>query len=189
MAFSIQEWLVKPQPRLGACGLLVLLVAASLITPLSLDMYTPAVPGMARYFDTDVSLVNMTLVGYYAFFALGMLIFGPMSDKRGRRPVLLAGVGLYSVSSAACALSPTIEFLIGARIAQALGAGAISAVCTAAVKDPFQAYYREKILSVIQVLFVIGPATAPVIGAAVVAVADWRTTFWISAAIGAGASP
>lgn len=186
MAFSIQEWLVKPQPRLGACGLLVLLVAASLITPLSLDMYTPAVPGMARYFDTDVSLVNMTLVGYYAFFALGMLIFGPMSDKRGRRPVLLAGVGLYSVSSAACALSPTIEFLIGARIAQALGAGAISAVCTAAVKDSFQAYYREKILSVIQVLFVIGPATAPVIGAAVVAVADWRTTFWILAAIGAG---
>ena len=186
MAFSIENWLVKPQPRLGAGGLLILLVAASLITPLSLDMYTPAVPGMARYFDTDVSLVNMTLVGYYAFFALGMLVFGPMSDKHGRRPVLLAGVGLYSVSSAACALSPTIEFLIGARIAQALGAGAISAVCTAAVKDSFQTYHREKILSVIQVLFVVGPATAPVIGAGVVAVADWRMTFWILAAIGVG---
>lgn len=186
MAFSIENWLVKPQPKLGAGGLLVLLVASSLITPLSLDMYTPAVPGMARYFDTDVSLVNMTLVGYYAFFALGMLVFGPMSDKHGRRPVLLAGVGLYSVSSAACALSPTIEFLIGVRIAQALGAGAISAVCTAAVKDSFQAYYREKILSVIQVLFVVGPATAPVIGAGVVAVADWRMTFWILAAIGMG---
>lgn len=186
MAFSIENWLVKPQPRLGAGGLLILLVAASLITPLSLDMYTPAVPGMARYFDTDVSLVNMTLVGYYAFFALGMLVFGPMSDKHGRRSVLLAGVGLYSVSSAACALSPTIEFLIGARIAQALGAGAISAVCTAAVKDSFQTYYREKILSVIQVLFVVGPATAPVIGAGVVAVADWRMTFWILAAIGVG---
>lgn len=186
MAFSIENWLVKPQPRLGAGGLLILLVAASLITPLSLDMYTPAVPGMARYFDTDVSLVNMTLVGYYAFFALGMLVFGPMSDKHGRRPVLLAGVGLYSASSAACALSPTIEFLIGARIAQALGAGTISAVCTAAVKDSFQTYYREKILSVIQVLFVVGPATAPVIGAGVVAVADWRMTFWILAAIGVG---
>ena len=186
MAFSIENWLVKPQPKLGAGGLLVLLVASSLITPLSLDMYTPAVPGMARYFDTDVSLVNMTLVGYYAFFALGMLVFGPMSDKHGRRPVLLAGVGLYSVSSAACALSPTIEFLIGVRIAQALGAGAISAVCTAAVKDSFQAYYREKILSVTQVLFVVGPATAPVIGAGVVAVADWRMTFWILAAIGMG---
>lgn len=184
MTPSIATWLVKPQPRLGAGGLLVLLVAASLITPLSLDMYTPAVPGMASYFDTDISLVNLTLVGYYAFFAFGMLVFGPLSDKHGRRPVLLAGVGLYSLASAACALAPTIEFLIGARICQALGAGAISAVCTAAVKDSFQAYYREKILSVIQVLFVVGPATAPVIGAGVVAVADWRMTFWILAAVG-----
>ncbi|MDO4443086.1 MAG: MFS transporter [Slackia sp.] len=184
MALSIKDWLVKPQPRLGAGGLLVLLVAASLITPLSLDMYTPAVPGMAQYFHTDVSLVNLTLVGYYAFFALGMLVFGPLSDKHGRRPILLAGVGLYSLASAACALSPAIGFLIAARIAQAVGAGAISAVCTAAVKDSFQAYYREKILSVIQVLFVVGPATAPVIGAGVVAIADWRMTFWILAAVG-----
>ena len=73
MALSIRDWLVQPQPRLGAAGLIILLVASSLITPLSLDMYTPAVPGMAQYFNTDVSMVNMTLVGYYVFFALGML--------------------------------------------------------------------------------------------------------------------
>lgn len=184
MSFSIKEQLVVAQPRLGSAGLLCLLVAASLITPLSLDMYTPAVPGMASYFDTDVSLVNMTLVGYYAFFALGMLVFGPLSDKHGRRPVLLAGVSLYSAAAAACALAPSIEALIGARIAQALGAGAISAVCTAVVKDSFQARFREKVLSLIQVLFVVGPATAPVIGAGVLAVADWRATFWILAVVG-----
>lgn len=186
MGISISEWLVHPQPRLKAGGLLALLLIASLITPLSLDMYTPAVPGMATYFGTDVSMVNMTLVGYYLFFALGMLLLGPMSDKFGRRPVLLFGVGLYTAASAACALAPTIEFLIAARIAEAVGAGAISAVCTAVVKDSFQTYYREKILSIMQVLFVVGPASAPVIGAAVVTLADWRMTFWILSAVGAG---
>lgn len=185
MTRTISTWLVKPQPRLGTVGLLILLVISSVITPLSLDMYTPAVPHMAEYFGTDTGMVNMTLVGYYFFFALGMLVFGPMSDKFGRRPVLLLGIALYVAGSAACAASISIEFLIAARIVEALGAGSISAVCTAAVKDSFEVKQRERILSIIQVLFVVGPAAAPVIGAGVLAVADWRMTFWILTIVGA----
>lgn len=184
MLSKVSTWLVKPQPRLGAAGLIALLVVSSVITPLSLDMYTPAVPHMAENLDTDAGMVNLTLVGYYFFFALGMLAFGPLSDKLGRRPILLGGIALYVIGSAACAASPTIEILIAARIVQALGAGAISAVCTAAVKDSFEVKQRERILSIIQVLFVVGPAAAPVIGAGVLAIADWRMTFWILAAIG-----
>ena len=184
MALSIREWLVQPQPRLGAAGLIILLVASSLITPLSLDMYTPAVPGMAQYFNTDVSMVNMTLVGYYVFFRVRNAVLRPLERQIrqktrascGRRP-LHRRIGRMRDC-------PSIELLIAFRVIQALGAGSISAVCTAVVKDSFQTYYREKILSVIQVLFVVGPATAPVIGAGVLAVADWRATFLILSIVG-----
>ena len=131
MKSALKSWLLKPQPRLRAGGLLVLLVVSSFITPLSLDMYTPSIPHMADYFDTDTATVNLTLMGYYLFFAVGMLVFGPLSDKYGRKPLLVVGMVLYSIGSVSCALAPSIEALIAVRVVQALGAGSMSTVCTA----------------------------------------------------------
>lgn len=182
---KLNSWLVAPQPRLGVIGLLVLLVVASLITPLSLDMYTPAVPHMTDHFNTNASTVNLTLVGYYLFFSVGLLIFGPISDKHGRRPILIGGMAVYTVGSALCAMATSIWALIAFRVVEALGAGAVSAVSTAVVKDAFCAERREAVLSVVQVMFVIGPVLAPVVGAFIVRVADWRVTFLVLAAVGA----
>ena len=182
---KLNSWLVAPQPRLGVIGLLVLLVVASLITPLSLDIYTPAVPHMTDHFNTNASTVNLTLVGYYLFFSVGLLIFGPISDKHGRRPILIGGMAVYTVGSALCAMATSIWALIAFRVVEALGAGAVSAVSTAVVKDAFCAERREAVLSVVQVMFVIGPVLAPVVGAFIVRVADWRVTFLVLAAVGA----
>ena len=86
---KMDSWLINPQRRIGVAGLLALLVMGSLVAPLSLDMYTPAVPRMAEYFSTTNDMVNLTLVGYYLFFAIGLLAFGPLSDKYGRKSVLV----------------------------------------------------------------------------------------------------
>ena len=181
---KLNSWLVAPQPRLGVIGLLVLLVVASLITPLSLDMYTPAVPHMTDHFNTNASTVNLTLVGYYLFFSVGLLIFGPISDKHGRRPILIGGMAVYTVGSALCAMATSIWALIAFRVVEALGAGAVSAVSTAVVKDAFCSERREAVLSVVQVMFVIGPVLAPVVGAFIVRIANWRVTFWVLAVVG-----
>ena len=102
------SWLARPQEHLGTLGLMVLLVGTSMLMPLSLDMYTPAVPHMAERLSTTTAMVNLTLVGYNFFFAVGLLIFGPLSDRRGRRPVLLSGLAFYVAGSLACALAPSI---------------------------------------------------------------------------------
>lgn len=178
-------WLSRPQPVLKLGGLVALMLVTSLLSPLSLDMYTPAIPHMAEFFATDEGTVNLTLSGYYLFFATGMLVFGPLSDKYGRKPPLLVGLALYAVGSTACAVSPSVHLLIAARVVQAVGAGSVSSIGMAIVKDSFEADRREKILSVMQVLFVIGPAVAPSIGTLVLQAASWRTTFWILAIAGA----
>ena len=126
-----------PEPRLGTAGLVALLVVANAIVPFSLDIYTPSVPQMPAYFDTTVGLVNLTIVGFFLLFAVGLLVCGTMSDRLGRRPVLLGGVAVYAAGSAVCVLSPSIYWLIGARVVQAVGAGAVNAVSTALVKDCF----------------------------------------------------
>ena len=182
----METWLACRQRRLGVVGLVCLLVITSLVTPLSLDMYTPAIPHMTDYFDADAGTVNLTLVDYYLFFAVGLLLFGPVSDRLGRKPVLIGGVVAYVVASVLCAMAFDIWMLVVTRVLQALGAGATSAVSTAVVKDAIAVDKREAVLSVVQVMFVIGPVLAPVVGALVLQVADWRMTFWVLALIGSG---
>lgn len=166
----------KVLKRKGLIGLILLL---SMTAPLSTDMYLAAFPTILEEFHTTTQVLNYTLVGFFLFFALGMLFMGPISDKYGRKPVLLGGLITYLVSSVLCALSGSIELLILFRITQALGAGAMVAVSTAVVKDSFNDSERPRIIALIQMLSVFAPTLAPIIGALVIRYLDWQMTFII----------
>lgn len=115
--------------------------------------------------------------------AVGILLFGPLSDKYGRKPMLIAGTCIYMIFSGACALAPSVGFLIGSRIIQALGAGCMVAVSTALIKDCFERQTRDVVLAVVQAMAVIAPMVAPVAGAWIVTLSGWRATFWLLAII------
>ncbi|MEE0435860.1 MAG: Bcr/CflA family efflux MFS transporter [Peptococcaceae bacterium] len=165
--------------------IVVLIAFMNMIVPLSLDMYLPAVPHMTEAFSTTESMVNLTLVGFYFFMAIGMLVFGPLSDKYGRRRLLFAGSLVYAVFSVVCALSTSIWMLTFARVAEALGAGCMVAISTAMIKDCFDQKARSSILAVVQAMAVVAPMVAPIVGAFIVTHAGWRATFAVLGVFGA----
>ena len=171
------------QNKLKRAGLITLILLLSMTAPLSTDMYLAAFPTILEEFSTTTQMLNYTLAGFFIFFALGMLLMGPLSDKYGRKPVLLGGLGLYVLSSLMCSFSVNIEMLILFRITQALGAGAMVAVSTAIVKDSFNDSERPRIIALIQMLSVFAPTLAPIIGALVIKYINWQMTFVVLALI------
>ncbi|ASI91768.1 multidrug effflux MFS transporter [Vibrio mediterranei] len=176
------------QPILGQKGTLFFLVIISAFPPLTIDLYLPALPTMVDIFSTTESMVNLTLSSYFVTYAIGLLFWGPLSEKFGRKPILLIGIGAYMLASIACAMAGSIEHLIGSRVLQAFAGSAITVVSTAIVKDMFEGREREKIMATIMSLVIIAPMVAPVLGAFLLKVASWRMMFVTLAVFGAFAS-
>ncbi len=172
------------QRRLGRKGLVVFLAALSAFPALSTDLYLPALPAMTTYFRAPEYQTNLTLILFFVFYAVAILVWGPLSDRYGRRPVLLVGLGCYTAAGVLCAVSSDVFQLMAFRIFQALGAGAASTVATAIVKDVYRGRRRELILAVIQSMTVLSPAVAPVIGAFILTFTSWRGSFAAQAILG-----
>ena len=173
-----------PQPRLGSRGLVAFLTLTNMFIPLSTDMYLPALPTMQGNFQTSAALVNMTLSSFFFFYALGILLWGPLSDRHGRRPVLLLGSALYTASSLGCALAPGVWLMICARALQGVGAGAITATAMAIIKDCYDGGRRVRILALVQSMAGLAPMLAPVLGALILRFSGWRSTFAVLAVLG-----
>lgn len=176
--------MIIEQKRLGEKGLIALLALLSAFVPLSTDLYLPALPGMSEQFGASPDLINLTLVLFFVFYSAGTLVWGPLSDKYGRKPTLLAGLTIYIVASVLCANARDVYALILFRILQAVGGSTAGTVATAIVKDSFDGSRRESILAVVQSMVLISPAVAPVLGAILLQVTSWQGIFWTLAGIG-----
>lgn len=157
------------------------LAALTALGPLATDMYLPAMPAMAEALGASPDQIQLTLSVYMAGFALAQLFCGPVSDRFGRRPVMIAGFGLFLVASLLCALAPSIEWLLLGRFLQALGGAAGPVLARAAVRDIHGPVEAGRALSYMGSVMALAPALAPVIGAGLLAVFGWAAIFWLLA--------
>ncbi|NLT13173.1 MAG: multidrug effflux MFS transporter [Clostridiales bacterium] len=172
------------QKILGGKGLLFFLVLLSAFVPLSTDLYLPALPTMTKYFNVPGVLTNLTIILFFLFYSVASLVWGPLSDKYGRRPILLIGLIGYTAASLLCAVSTSVYMLIVCRVLQAIGAGAAAATSTAIIKDVYTGRSLEKKIATIQTISVITPVVAPMLGALLLKLTDWRGAFYTQAIIG-----
>jgi DHA1 family bicyclomycin/chloramphenicol resistance-like MFS transporter len=171
--------------RSHSAATLALLAALAAFGPLSTDMYLPSLPSMTTVFETDVARVQLTLSVFYFGFAVAQLIHGPLSDRFGRRPVLLGGLALYFAASLGCAAAPSIELLIAGRFVQALGASTGPVLGRAIVRDLFERSEGARVLSLMASAMALAPMLAPVIGGQLHGLLGWRANFFALAGFGA----
>ena len=163
----------------------IILVAISAIGPLALNLFIPSMPGLEKTFGVPYGTVQLTLTLYLIGMAVCQLIYGPASDRFGRRPMLLAGLSLFFIASVLAAIAPTIETLIAARLIQAIGGSAGIVLARAMVRDVFTREKSASVISYITMAFVVAPMIAPVLGGFLEQYAGWRLGFWLLAAVGA----
>lgn len=166
---------------LRTLSLLSLLTA---FPPLSTDMYLPAIPHLKQLWDQPLMTINLTLICFFLTYCFFMLVYGPVSDRFGRRRPLLVGVGIFIVASGMCALTGGIYTLIAARIFQASGAAAASALSLAMCKDLFESRQRARIMAYIAVIVALAPMLAPIIGGWVIHFSSWRWVFVLQGIMG-----
>jgi DHA1 family bicyclomycin/chloramphenicol resistance-like MFS transporter len=149
------------------------------IAPLSIDMYLPAMPGLAEEFSVDPAYVQYSLSLFFLGLASGQLTYGPLSDRYGRRPILYFGITLYLIAAVACALSTSVGMLIVARAAQGFGAAAAPVMSRAVVRDRFEGSKAASVMSFVVMVMATAPLVAPIIGGLVLTFATWQGIFWL----------
>ncbi|CAM3146612.1 multidrug effflux MFS transporter [Pseudomonas fluorescens] len=165
---------------------LVLLTVLIGLPRITLDMHLPALPAMADDFHSSDSQLQLTLTLYTLGSAISLLVSGPLTDRFGRRPILLVGLFLYVLATVACALANSLEVLIIARLFQALGGCCTTVIGRVIVRDYFDRHEQARLLGLISMAMAISPMAAPVLGSLMLPFINWRGLFVVLGVIGAG---
>lgn len=166
-------------------SLFALLTAMVLVGQLATSLYIPALPAIAAALAADPGWVKATMTVYLATFGVAQLVLGPLSDRIGRRPVMIHGLALYVAASAACAMAPTIEWLLAGRVVQAIGGCACMAISRAIVRDRYDQVDAQRVMATMGMVMAISPALGPMIGGQLQLHFGWRSNFVALALVGA----
>ncbi|BAM87975.1 putative Drug resistance transporter, Bcr/CflA family [Bradyrhizobium oligotrophicum S58] len=175
--------MAAPQRETPSRMVLILLVVMTGLAPISLYLLVPALPMLATTFDRDASVVQMTVSFYMAGIAISQLLLGPLSDRFGRRPVMLAGLSLSIVASVSCIFAATLPQLIAARFFQALGGASGMVISRAIIRD---LYPRERIgamISLVVAVMMIAQMLSPLTGGLIEIALGWHAIFYVVAAL------
>jgi DHA1 family bicyclomycin/chloramphenicol resistance-like MFS transporter len=159
--------------------------ALSALGPLSNDLYVPSLPLVANGLDTGGGAVQLTLSTLLLGLSLGAMIYGPLSDQYGRRPVLAAGLGVYVFAGVMAALAQSLAALVFWRFLQGLGASSGSVLARAIVLDRWRGEQASRVLSWMAIFTFLSPVLAPLIGGQIASLGSWQTIFWVHAGAGA----
>jgi len=150
----------------------------SAIGPFAIDMYLPALPAIGAALQAPVGAVQWSLTAFFLALGVGQLVYGPVSDRVGRRPPLLFGLGLFTLASVGCALATDVHTLVVLRFVQGLGAAAGTAIPRAVVRDLHTGTEAARLMSLLMLVFSVSPLLAPLAGSGVIALGGWRGVFW-----------
>jgi DHA1 family bicyclomycin/chloramphenicol resistance-like MFS transporter len=168
--------------RPGTLALTLLLAMLSALGPLSMDMYLPSLPDIAHVLQAPIARVQLTVSSYLIGFAVGQVIYGPLSDRHGRRPVLLAALALYLASTLVCAGTQSVAPLIAARFLQGVAGSGSIVLARAIVRDCYSGVQAARELSLMGSISAFAPIVAPIIGGVLQTAFGWRASFIVMSA-------
>lgn len=160
----------------GSGAFIALIAAMMTMTAMTIDINLPSIPTTAAELGASLTTSQLTVTIFFGGFAVGQLFWGPLSDRFGRKPCILAGTVVYVIASIGCTLAPDMTTLLALRSVQGIGAGAGSVLGRAIIRDLFDGPRMARMLSLVMAAFITAPVVAPTIGALILSVASWR---WI----------